>query len=159
MQFKRISTVILSIAAMALAAKAEVVQYTCSGVLSKDTWTTMGPCASVDDVILPLTATSAGNWAGSFSCTSSFVRVTADGSCTAIFQWVGGDYIKHVQITYKVENGILYAKGVKAGYVSTTGNVYPYDFNTQTFTAQTYVNTASANGYTVKSLVISCNID
>ena len=159
MQFKRISTVILSIAAMALAAKAEVVQYTCSGVLSKDTWTTMGPCASVDDVILPLTATSAGNWAGSFSCTSSFVRVTADGSCTAIFQWVGGGYIKHVQITYKVENGILYAKGVRAGYVSTTGNVYPYDFNSQSYTAQTYVNSATANGYTVKSLVVSCNID
>ena len=160
MQFKRISTVILSIAAMALAAKAEVVQYTCSGVLSKDTWTTMGPCASVDDVILPLTATPAGNYAGSASsCTSSFVRVTADGSCTAIFQWINGGYIKSVQIAYKVENGILYAKGVRAGYVSTTGNVYPYDFNTKTFTTQTYVNTANANGYTVKSLVISCNID
>jgi hypothetical protein len=112
----------------------------------------MGPCPSAGCIVFPIEAKSCGNAAGgAFDCTSSFVRDEGGGVSSAIFQWSHGGYIKSVKINFKIENGVLYAKGVSAGYVGSTTS-FPYDFNTRPFTTQTYATTLTGNGYGIKEL-------
>ncbi len=140
----------LCIAFAATAALAE--DYVLSGALQK-TWTEMGPCPSVGNIIFPIEAKSCGGYTGIYSCTSSFVRAESGGIYSAIFQWDDGTYIKHVKANFKIEGEKLYVQGVRAGYVTKSGSTpYPYDFNNQAYSSQTLATTLTGNGYGLKEL-------
>ena len=122
-------------------------------------WTEMGACPSVGCILFPIEAKSCGSASGgTFDCTSSFVRDEGGGVFSAMFQWIQGGYIKHVKIQFKIENGVLYAKGVRAGNVG-SGNPFPYDFDNQTFNNFTYATTTGGSGYGIKELTFHVLLD
>ena len=133
--------------------------YVLSGALPDSSWTEMGSCPSVEAIHFPMEGRSCGAWGGNSSCTSSFVRAVSGGVYSAIFQWRDGTYIKSVKIHFKIENGVLYAKGVSAGYVSASGKPYPYDFDNLTYSTQTYSSTTGGNGYGLKQLTVHVILD
>ncbi len=138
---------------IAFAVSAIAEDYVLSTPLPQASWTEIGPCPSIGCIVFPIEAKSCGAWGGNYNCTSSFVRVESDNLYSAIFQWLDGTYIKSVKINFKIENGLLYAKGVSAGYVSKSGSTpYPYDFNNKSYTTQTYATTQSGSGYGIKEL-------
>ena len=148
-------TITLAIAAplcVLLTSSAVAEDYVLSGALPNSSWTEMGPCSSFGHIVFPIEAQSCGAAGGNHSTTSSFVRAESGGLYSAIFQWIDGTYIKHVKINFKIENGVLYAKGVSAGYDSASGRPFPFDFNERPFTAQTYANTTNGSGYGIKGL-------
>ena len=150
-RFPRLSLCILhSALCIALAASAMAEDYVLSGPLQK-TWTEMGVCPSGGCILFPIEARSCGAAGGNHSCESSFVRDEGGNLYSAIFQWIDGSYIKHVKIQFKIENGVLYAKGIRAGYVG-SGNTFPYDFDNRTFTTMTYATTTGGSGYGIKEL-------
>ncbi len=147
MKSRTITALLLAMSTVSAVAE----DYVLSGALPNSSWTEMGPCSSIGCIIFPIEARSCGAYGGNYSCTSSFVRAESGGLYGAIFQWIDGAYIKHVKMNFKLEDGVLYAKGISAGYVG-SANPFPFDFNDQPFTTQTYANTTGGTGYGIKEL-------
>ena len=150
----RDTTVILGIATALLATPSAMFAATISrsGAVPANTWVDIGPCLSDDALLLPLTATPCGSSSGgTVPCDSTYVLDVGEGVRSAVFQWLNAGNIKAVKIQFKVESGILRVKTISANYVSSSGNAFPYDFNTLPSLSIALAGSESAGGYGLKN--------
>lgn len=119
-------------------------------------WCAFAQCDSFDSIVFPMESMSAGGWAGETQLTTfSLFREEADGTRTAVFQWLDDKFIKAVKVAFKIEDGILFAMtpGSKAMYTSNS-NAFPYDFNNNSYSTASLATSATEGGYALTNLTV-----
>lgn len=116
-------------------------------------WYGFALCGSFDSIVLPIAAITASGTQGGESqpATFSLFCDEGNGTRTAVFQWLDDRYIKAIKVAFKIENGVLFEKSLKAMYVDNS-NAFPYDFNNRSYNNWNLATHAGSTGYAISDM-------